>query len=93
LPTAVAEEQAVASRAVAAAIASDSAAVRTTERVRMASGTPGSPGGRGQVQLNTVMVIVFIKAAQVVSPALEAPPAWCRTRPAQAGQAGDGDSG
>jgi hypothetical protein len=43
-PAAVAEEQAVASRAVAAAIASDSAAVRATERVRMASGTPGSPG-------------------------------------------------
>ena len=31
----------------------------------MASGTPGSPGGRGQVQVNTVMVIVFIKAMQV----------------------------
>src|SRR5580700_2591617 len=39
LPAAVAEEQAVASRAVAAAIVSDSAAVRATERVRMASGT------------------------------------------------------
>jgi hypothetical protein len=39
----VAEEQAVASRAVAAA-ASHSAAVRATERVRMALGTPGSPG-------------------------------------------------
>jgi hypothetical protein len=62
----VAEEQAVASRAVAAAIASDSAAVPATERVRIASGSPGSPGGRGQVQLNTVMVIVFIKAMQVV---------------------------
>ena len=40
LPAAVAEEQAVASRAVAAAIANDSAAVRATERVRMALGTP-----------------------------------------------------
>jgi hypothetical protein len=62
----VAEEQAVASRAVAAAIAIDSAAVRTTERVRMALGTPGSLGCRGQLQVNTVMVIVFIKAMQVV---------------------------
>ena len=44
LPAAVAEEQAVASRAVAVASASDSAAVRATERVRMALGTPGSPG-------------------------------------------------
>jgi hypothetical protein len=40
--------------------------VRATERVRMASGTPGSPGGRGQVQVNTVMVIVFIKMVQLV---------------------------
>ena len=59
------DDSLVASRAVAAAIASDSAAVRATERVRMASGTPGSPGCRGQLQVNTVMVIVFIKAMQV----------------------------
>ena len=32
----------------------------------MALGTPGSPGCRGQLQVNTVMVIVFIKAMQVV---------------------------
>src|SRR5215469_1267957 len=42
LPAAVAEEQAVASRAVAAA-ANDSAAVRATERVRMAEVLPVLP--------------------------------------------------
>src|SRR5580693_7254105 len=75
LPPAVAEEQAVANTAVAAASASDSAAVRATERVRMVSGTPGSHGGRGQVQVNTVMVIVVIKAMQVVLGSAGAQPA------------------
>src|SRR5487761_1290290 len=63
-PAAVAEEQAVASRAASSAPAAGRTA-RTPEGVRMPMYSR-STGCRSQVQVNTVMVIVFINGVQVV---------------------------